>query len=94
MTESKLGLSILTPSIIRFYKSKIKVMNAITMQTEDSLNMEAQKIRLLVNQQLELQKDMVCGISTKLLDFKLNDSDKQDQAGPQIKGAQDHEDDD
>lgn len=62
-------------------------MNAITMQTEDSLNMEAQKYRMLVNQQLELQKDMVCGISTKLLDFKLNESDKHDHAAAHIPGT-------
>lgn len=70
-------------------------MNAITMQTEDSLNMEAQKYRLLVNQQLELQKDMVCGISTKMLDFKLNEPEKPEHnAGPHIKGTQEFDDDD
>lgn len=85
---------ILTRSIIRFYKSKIKVMNAITMQTEDSMNLEAQKYRLLVNQELEKQKDIVCGISTKLLDFKLNEPDVIDNSGPKIAGKNNKDDDD
>jgi hypothetical protein len=63
------------------------------MQTEDSMNLEAQKYRLLVNQELEKQKDIVCGISTKLMDFKLNEPDI-DNSRPKIAGKDTKEDDD
>ena len=42
------------------------------MQTEDSICMEAKRYKKLVAAHLEKQKDLVCGINTKLLDFNLN----------------------
>jgi len=44
-------------SFIRFYKSKIKIRNAITKQTEDSLAAEASKYKKLIEDDVRKQQE-------------------------------------
>lgn len=42
---------------MRFYKSKILVQNAITVQTEDNLGKEADKFKNLIQRELKIERN-------------------------------------